>query len=345
MNVLVSKPLSRPIDGSQLEPPQPVPSGTASFVSVIIPVFNERENLAPLLDELAVVLDPNYPAYEIIIVDDGSTDGTSALLRQLTTERPYLRAVFFRRNFGQTAAFDAGFRAASGDVIVTMDGDLQNDPHDIPTMIRKLEEGCDLVAGWRWQRRDGMFLRKVPSRIANWIIRRATQAPIHDLGCSLRVYRREVTEELRLYGEMHRFISVLAFNMGARIAEVKVNHRPRRAGSSKYGLHRTLKVLLDLTTVLFLRRYQTKPIYIFGGLALFMFAVAAVLSGIVLWEKYEEGAWVHRNPLFVIAVMAGLVAVQLLGTGIIAELIIRTYYESQDKRAYSVAGRAGFDRP
>jgi hypothetical protein len=177
------------------------------------------------------------------------------------------------------------------------------------------------------------------------LIRKVTQAPIHDLGCSLRVYRREVTEELRLYGEMHRFISVLAFNIGARISEVKVNHRPRRAGASKYGLQRTLKVVLDLMTVLFLRRYQTKPIYVFGGLGLFMFAVAAALSVFVLWEKFEQGAWVHRNPLFVIAVMAALVAVQLFGTGIVAELIIRTYYESQDKRTYSVAGRAGFDRP
>src|SRR4029077_5364253 len=179
--------------------------------------------------------------------------------------------------------------------------------------------------------------------VANWLIRKATQAPIHDLGCSLRVYRREITEELRLYGEMHRFISVLAFNMGARISEVKVNHRARRAGSSKYGLRRTLKVVLDLITVLFLRRYQTKPIYVFGGLSLFMFVGAAALWMFVLWEKLSQGIWVHRNPLFVIAVMAALVAVQLMATGIIAELIIRTYYESQGKRTYSIASHAGFD--
>ena len=315
-------------------------------MSVVIPVYNEVENLVALLDELTDVLRTHYPTnYEIIVVEDGSSDGTPALLRRLVAERPRLRAVFFRRNFGQTAAFDAGFRAATGDVVVTMDGDLQNDPHDIPGMIQKLEEGCDLVAGWRYKRQDAIVLRKLPSRVANWLIRKVTQTPIHDLGCSLRVYRREVTEELRLYGEMHRFISVLAFNMGARIAEVKVNHRARRAGKSKYGLRRALKVVLDLMTVLFLRRYQTKPIYVFGGLALFMFGVAVVLSGVVLWEKFADGAWVHRNPLFVIAVMAGLVAVQLLGTGIIAELIIRTYYESQDKRTYSVAARAGFDRP
>lgn len=316
----------------------------AGFLSVVIPVFNEVDNLTALIDELVAVLDTHGRTYEVIVIDDGSSDGTADLLRRLVGERRYLRALFFRRNFGQTAAFDAGFRAASGDIIVTMDGDLQNDPNDIPTMIAKLEEGSDMVAGWRWKRQDAVFLRKVPSRMANWLIRRLTQAPIHDLGCSLRVYRREVTDELRLYGEMHRFISVLAFNIGARITEVKVNHRPRQAGVSKYGLRRTFKVILDLTTVLFLRRYQTKPIYVFGGLGMLMFAASAVLCALVLWEKFADGVWVHRNPLFVIAAMAALVAVQLIGTGIIAELIIRTYYESQDKRTYSIAGRAGFDR-
>jgi glycosyltransferase involved in cell wall biosynthesis len=328
-------------------PPEPVTDGPAvsvELVSVVIPVFNEIQNLTTLLDELVGVLATHRPNYEIIVVDDGSSDGTAGLLGRLVTERSYLRAVFFRRNFGQTAAFDAGFRAAAGSIVVTMDGDLQNDPHDIPVMIGKLEEGSDMVAGWRWRRQDGVFLRKLPSRMANWLIRTVTRAPIHDLGCSLRVYRREVTDELRLYGEMHRFISVLAFNMGARISEVKVNHRRRRAGTSKYGLRRSLKVILDLTTVLFLHRYQTKPIYVFGGLGLGMFGVSAVLCAVVLWEKIEDGVWVHRNPLFVIAVMAALVAVQLMGTGIIAELIIRTYYESQDKRTYAVASRLGFDR-
>jgi glycosyltransferase involved in cell wall biosynthesis len=339
-----SSPVLNSLDGPTIPSIAAGPLESTHRVSIIVPVYNELDNLVALLDELMGVLAEHHVNHEIVIVDDGSTDGTTALLRKLVHERSCLRAVFFRRNFGQTAAFDAGFRAATGDVVVTMDGDLQNDPHDIPVLIGKLDEGYDMVAGWRYVRQDAVFLRKVPSRMANWLIRKATQAPIHDLGCSLRVYRREITEELSLYGEMHRFISVLAFNLGARIAEVKVTHRPRRAGKSKYGLRRTLKVLLDLTTVLFLRRYQTKPIYIFGGMGLFMFGVATFLSAVVLWEKYAEGAWVHRNPLFVIAVMAGLVAVQLIGTGIIAELIIRTYYESQDKRTYSVAGRAGFDR-
>ncbi len=312
-------------------------------LSVVIPVYNEVENLVSLVDELAEVLASQKRAYEVVVIDDGSTDGTTALLHKLTLERRYLKAIFFRRNFGQTAAFDAGFRAAAGEIVVTLDGDLQNDPHDIPAMVDKLDEGFDLVAGWRRNRQDAMVLRKIPSRIANWFIRAATGTKIHDLGCSLRVYRREITEELRLYGEMHRFISVLADNMGARIAEVEVNHRPRRAGTSKYGLRRTIKVALDLLTVLFMRRYQTKPIYVFGGLGLGMMMLGVAMSAVVLWEKWRDGVWVHRNPLFILAAMAGLVGVQLLATGIVAELIIRTYYESQGKRAYSIATRSGFD--
>jgi glycosyltransferase involved in cell wall biosynthesis len=310
---------------------------------VVVPVFNEVENLVPLIDELEGVLASQKRTYEIVVVDDGSTDGTTPLLRKMATERRAIKAIFFRRNFGQTAAFDAGFRNASGEVVVTIDGDLQNDPHDIPAMVDKLDEGYDLVAGWRRNRKDGFVLRKFPSRIANWLIRKVTGTRIHDLGCSLRVYRREITEELHLYGEMHRFISVLADNMGARIAEMPVNHRPRRAGSSKYGLRRTVKVVLDLLTVVFLRRYQTKPIYIFGGLGFAMMALGFAVSGFVLWEKLRDGVWVHRNPLFILAVMAVLVGVQLLATGIIAELIIRTYYESQGKRAYSISASAGFD--
>jgi glycosyltransferase involved in cell wall biosynthesis len=311
-------------------------------LSVVVPVYNEVENLEPLLEELSAVLLAGPRTFEVIVVDDGSGDGTAELLRTLMGDRPWLRAVFLRRNFGQTAAFDAGFRAASGDLVATLDGDLQNDPRDIPAMIAKLDEGFDMVAGWRRKRSDGMILRRVPSRIANWMIRKVTGTRIHDLGCSLRLYRRDVTDELRLYGEMHRFISVLADSMGARIAEVEVNHRPRRAGASKYGLKRTVKVLLDLMTVVFMRRYQAKPIYVFGSLGLGMMFLSTAMAGVVLYEKIEDGVWVHRNPLFILAVVAALVGVQLLATGIVAELVIRTYYESQGKRAYSIKGRAGF---
>jgi glycosyltransferase involved in cell wall biosynthesis len=323
-----------------------VPSGrpTGSVgLSVVVPVYNEVENVVALLDELSDALSPLPRPFEVIVVDDGSRDGTTELLRKLAGERTWLRVIFFRRNFGQTAAFDAGFRATSGDVVATLDGDLQNDPRDIPAMIAKLDEGYDMVAGWRRKRSDGLALRKIPSKIANFVIRSATGTQIHDLGCSLRVYRREVTEELRLYGEMHRFISILADNMGARIAEMEVNHRPRRAGVSKYGLRRTVKVMLDLMTVIFLRRYQTKPIYVFGSLGLGMMFLSFAIAAFVLWEKFHDGIWVHRNPLFILSALAGLVGVQLLATGIVAELIIRTYFESQGKRAYSVAGRVGFD--
>jgi glycosyltransferase involved in cell wall biosynthesis len=312
-------------------------------LSVIVPLYNEIENVVALLDELGEALSGLGQPHEVIVVDDGSKDGTTDVLRKLAKERPYLRVIFFRRNFGQTAAFDAGFRAARGDILATMDGDLQNDPRDIPAMMAKLDEGYDMVAGWRRKRSDGMVLRKIPSRIANWMIRKATSTQIHDLGCSLRVYRREVTEELRLYGEMHRFISILADNMGARIAEMEVNHRARRAGKSKYGLRRSVKVVLDLMTVIFLRRYQSKPIYVFGTFGLGMIAIALIIDAFVLWERIHYGIWVHRNPLFILAALAGLVGVQFLATGIVAELIIRTYFEAQDKRAYSIASRAGFD--
>ena len=313
-------------------------------ISVVVPIFDEQDNVRPLLDELEEVLRPTGKTFEIIAVDDGSRDGTRKLLRQLAKERPELKLIFFRRNSGQTAAFDAGFRNASGAVVVTMDADLQNDAHDIPAMIDKLEEGYDLVSGWRRKRKDGFILRRLPSVIANALIRRVTRAPIHDLGCSLKVYRKEITDELRLYGEMHRFIAPLAESMGARIAEMEVNHRPRHAGTSKYGLSRTIKVLLDLLTVWFMRSFQTKPIYVFGGGGLALMGLGFAASVVVLWQKFADGVWVHRNPLFLIAIMFVVTGVQFLGIGLIAEIMVRTYFESQHKTAYSISETANFDR-
>jgi len=223
-----------------------------------------------------------------------------------------------------------------------MDADRQNDPADIPLLVGKLNEGFDLVTGWRKNRQDGLLLRKIPSRIANFFIRKLTGAEVHDLGCSLKIYRKELTDELRLYGEMHRFISVLADGMGARVGEVVVNHRPRVTGRSKYGIFRTFKVMLDMTTIWFMRRYQTKPIYVFGGLGALMVLAGFVLSAFVLYEKLVDGAWVHRNPLFLIAVTCSLMGVQSIGTGILAELIVRAHFESQKKTAYAIASRAGF---
>ncbi len=311
-------------------------------ISVVLPVYNERENLVPLIDEIAEVLGPTGKTFEIIAVDDGSKDDSPQILRRLSAERPYVKALLFRRNAGQSAAFDAGFQAASGALVVTMDADRQNDPRDIPAMIAKLDEGYDMVTGWRKNRRDGLLLRKVPSRIANALIRKVTGAKIHDLGCSLKVYRKELTDEMRLWGEMHRFISVLAEGLGGRVGEVVVNHRPRVAGKSKYGLMRTVKVMLDMTTIWFMRRYQTKPIYVFGGLGLLMLAIAAVISVFVGYEKLVDHVWVHRNPLFLIAVTSALMGVQSIGTGILAELIVRSHFESQRKSAYGIGARVGF---
>jgi glycosyltransferase involved in cell wall biosynthesis len=311
-------------------------------LSVVLPIYNERDNLLPLFDEIAEVLAGTGKTFEIIAVDDGSTDDGAAVIRRAAAERPYLRAIFFRRNAGQSAAFDAGFRAASGALVVTMDADRQNDPHDIPRLLAKLDEGYDLVTGWRKERKDGFFLRRVPSVIANSFIRRVTGTQIHDLGCSLKVYRKELTDELPLYGEMHRFISVLADGLGARVGEVVVNHRPRVAGRSKYGLLRTIKVMLDTTTIWFMRKYQMKPIYVFGGLGALMIGVSFLISAYVLYEKLHDQIWVHRNPLFLIAVTSALMGVQSLGTGILAELIIRTHVDSQRHGNHAIASRLGF---
>lgn len=319
-----------------------VANGLNMDISVVLPIYNEKDNLVPLFEELEGVLSSTGKQYEVIAVDDGSTDGSVEVLKSVAEERKNVKALFFRRNCGQAAAFDAGFRAATGNVVITMDADRQNDPADIPTMIAKLDDGFDMVTGWRKERKDGLATRKLPSRIANFIIRRITGTRIHDLGCSLKVYKKQVTNEMRLYGEMHRFISVLAEGLGARVGEVIVNHRPRVAGTTKYGLARTVKVVLDLTTVWFMRRYQTKPIYVFGGLGFFMVFAATSLSAYVLYEKFSEGVWVHRNPLFLIAITCFLMGMQSIGTGILAELLVRTYFESQAKTPYSIASRAGF---
>jgi glycosyltransferase involved in cell wall biosynthesis len=336
-------------DASPTQPGQPrtdAPSHDAlepsagPELSIVLPMFNEVDNVVPLLGEIEEAL--GTTRFEVICVDDGSRDGTRELLRKLVKDKPYLRVVLFRRNSGQSAAFDAGFRVATGRVVVTMDADRQNDPKDIPRLVAKLDEGFDLVTGWRRNRKDGMFLRKVPSRIANAFIRWVTGTRVHDLGCSLKVYKREITDEIRLYGEMHRFLVPLAEHQGAHVTELEVNHRARTAGVSKYGLSRTVKVLLDLLTVWFFRRYQTKPIYVFGGVGFAMLATSFALSAYVLYEKLALDIWVHRNPLFSIAAFAGLLGMQSLGMGLLAEIIVRTYFESQGRSPYPIAERLGF---
>ena len=314
-------------------------------LSIVLPIYNEVGNIRPLVEEIDEVLTKAKRSYEIVAVDDGSNDGTRQLLKELASERPEMRVVLFRRNAGQAAAFDAGLRHATAPFVVTMDADMQNDPRDIPAMLAKLDDGYDLISGWRKNRKDGLILRKIPSRVANFLIRKITGTPIRDLGCSLKVYRKEITDELRLYGEMHRFIAVLAGHAGARIGEMEVNHRERHAGVSKYGIARTFKVLLDLLTVWFMHSFQTKPIYVFGGIGSLMIASSGLLSGVVLYERLRWEIYVHRNPLFTIGVLLFTTGIQLLGVGLLAEIIVRTYFESRGRPAYVVAERIGFSKP
>jgi glycosyltransferase involved in cell wall biosynthesis len=313
-------------------------------LSVVLPVHNERDNVAPLMDEIHSALSKTGRSFEVVAVDDGSTDGSDAALRNLAATRRWLRVVVFRRNCGQSAALDAGFRAAAGRIIITMDADRQNDPADIPKMLEIMErQDCDLVAGRRANRKDGFMLRKLPSKVANFIIRKVTGTKLRDLGCSLKVFRRECVEDLAVYGEMHRFIGVLVEGTGARTVEVDVSHRPRTAGKSKYGLDRTFKVLLDLCTVWFMRGYQTKPIYLFGSAGVALGLLSVVLAGYVLYERLALGIYVHKQPLFILAVIMAVIGIQFLVLGLLAELQIRTYFESSRRPPYHVRERINFD--
>lgn len=282
----------------------------------------------------------------MLAVDDGSTDDSPALLRRLAVSRPWLRVLRLRRNFGQSAAFDAGFQAARGKLVVTLDADRQNDPADIPRLINMLEEqSLDFVSGCRADRQDGAILRRIPSRIANAIIRRVTKTSIRDLGCSLKVYRSHIVREIRLYGEMHRFLAVLIEDTGARVGQLDVNHRPRVAGVSKYGLSRTFKVLLDLLTVWFMRGFETKPLYAFGSISLAMFSGAVLLSIYVLYSKYHDDVFVHKNPIFILSMVMAIVAVQFMAMGLIAEILVRTYFESRGRPAYALEPQAREETP
>jgi glycosyltransferase involved in cell wall biosynthesis len=319
----------------------------ATDLSIVLPIHNEKENLSALIDQIAGALDQTSLAYEVIAVDDGSTDQTPRLLRTLAQTRPWLRVIVLRRNCGQSAALDAGFRACSGRLVATMDADGQNDPADLPRMIDAMErEDADFVTGRRARRQDGWLLRKLPSRLANAVIRAVTRTRQRDLGCSLKLYRRELVQDLNLYGEMHRFIGVLVEGLGARTVEIDVNHRPRTAGKSKYGLSRTYKVILDLVTVWFMRGYETKPIYIFGGLGLLLGFASVVLAGFVLYQKLTPPyVFVHKNPLFILAVIMSVIGVQFLVLGLLAEILVRTYFESRRRPSYQVRARINFDSP
>ena len=304
-------------------------------ISVVIPVFNERDNLKPLYWKLKKVLDSMGLHYEILFVDDGSLDGSTAVLQQLSQSDQKTRVVEFVRNFGQTAAIAAGFEHARGETIIPMDADLQNDPEDIPRIMDKLQEGYDVVSCWRSKRKDSWF-RVFLSRTANRLISWISGVPLHDYGCTLKAYRHSVVRHIHLYGEMHRFIPIYASWAGARITELEVRHHPRRHGQSKYGLSRTIKVALDLITIQFLGRFSTKPMYLFGGLGFLSFTAATLLSAITLYQRYFEGVRANRNPLLLLAIFGLIAGLQFVLFGLLAELITRTYHESQSKATYIV---------
>ncbi len=304
-------------------------------VSVVIPVYNEVENVPDLHRELTRALETMGRPYEIVVVDDGSRDGTLERLLEIEASDPRLRVLRLRRNFGQTAAFSAGFDHARGDVVVTSDGDLQNDPADIPMVVAKLEEGFDMVCGWRHRRQD-TFSRRLPSQVANRLISWATGVKLHDYGCSLKAMRAEVVKGIRLYGEMHRFIPAVASWMGVSLAEVKVNHRPRTRGSSKYGLGRTLRVLLDLFTVKFLLNYGTRPAHLFGFMGLSSGGAGALILLYMAWLKLVQDEAIGGRPLLFLGGLLFLTGVILVNFGLMAELLVRTYHESQGKPIYVV---------
>ncbi len=305
-------------------------------VSVIVLVYNEVDSVEPLHRELIGVLEGLGRSFEVLYIDDGSRDGSTERLGQFASRDPRVRVVSFRRNFGQTAAVQAGIDSSRGDILVFLDGDMQNDPHDIPHLLEKIDEGYDVVSGWRRDRHDAAT-RVLPSKVANFVIAKLTGVPLSDFGCTLKAYRRDVIEDVKLYGEMHRFIPVFAAVVGARITELPVNHRPRTYGRSKYSLARTSRVMLDLITVKLLGSYSTKPMYFFGFAGFGLWALAFVLAVLVIIQKLlPPYPYAHNNPLLLLSVVLVIIGVQFILMGLVAELVIRTYHESQGKPTYVV---------
>ncbi len=318
------------------------------MVSIIVPVYNERDNIRPLVTRIFEVMSAGIYRWELIVVDDGSNDGTCDALKDLCRERIAsddnsqlrqrfpMKVIFFRRNFGQTSAIAAGFDHCVGDIIVPIDGDMQNDPADIPRVVRKLQEGYDVVSGWRQNRKDTFITRKIPSWIANYVIGIITGVRLHDYGCSLKAYHRDIIANLKLYGEMHRFIPALASWAGARVTEMVVNHHPRTRGKTKYGLNRTFKVVLDLITIKFLGTFSTRPLHIFGGIGLLSFLSALIIGSIMVYLKIANHEDMSQSPLPILAAMLMMMSIQFLLMGLLAEMLCRTYHESQDKPTYII---------
>jgi glycosyltransferase involved in cell wall biosynthesis len=315
-------------------------------VSVFLPVFNEEPNLRPLHEKLNASLAQLGRSAEIIYVDDGSSDGSLQVLREIAAHDPRVRVIALRRNYGQTPAMAAGIHAARGHVLIPMDADLQNDPADIVRLLDKLDEGYDVVSGWRKNRQDPLVTRKIPSQMANWIISKIGGVPLHDYGCSLKAYRRESLADVQLYGEMHRFIPIYASWSGARVTEIPVEHHARTMGKSKYGLSRTIKVVFDLMTIKFMASYQTKPLYMFGFAGLITFAISFLCAVLALLMKFAS--WPHhadfvQTPLPVLTMVMLVLGVQFFFMGLLAEMLVRTYHESQSKPIYAVRERIGFE--
>jgi glycosyltransferase involved in cell wall biosynthesis len=313
------------------------------MLSVVIPAYNEEENVPILYEKLKKVLDSLGEDYEIIFVDDGSTDDTYQRLKQLAEKDSRLKVIRFKRNYGQTAAMSAGFQHAKGDVIITLDADLQNDPEDIPILLEKLKEGYHVVSGWRKDRKDPFLSRRLPSMIANWLISKITGVHLHDYGCTLKAYRAEVVKDLELFGDMHRFLPALTKREGAKIAEVVVKHHPRMFGKSKYGIGRTVRVLLDIMLVKFLNEYINKPLYMFGGVGFLLLALGLLSLFYLIFLKLFFEEPIGRRPLLILSVLFILAGIQLISTGLLAELLIRIYYRTKNAKPYVIQEKLNFE--
>ncbi len=313
------------------------------MLSVVIPAYNEEENVLILYEKLKRVLDGLGQDYEIIFVDDGSTDGTYQRLKQLAEKDSRLKIIRFKRNYGQTAAMSAGFEHAKGDVIITLDADLQNDPEDIPILLEKLKEGYHVVSGWRKDRKDPFLSRRLPSMVANWLISKITGVHLHDYGCTLKAYRAEVVKDLELFGDMHRFLPALTKRRGAKITEVVVRHHPRMFGRSKYGIGRTVRVLLDIMLVKFLNEYINKPLYMFGSVGFLLLGLGLFSLFYLIFLKLFLEESIGRRPLLILSVLLILAGIQLISTGLLAELLIRIYYRTKDAKPYIIQEKINFE--
>lgn len=306
-------------------------------ISLIIPAYNEQANILPIYKKIIQVLKKHrMRSYQIVFIDDGSQDKTFEQIMSIGKKDKKVKGIRLKRNYGQTAAISTGLYYATGDIIILMDADGQNDPEDIPALLKKIQQGYDVVSGWRYKRKDKFFTRIFPSRIANWLISFISGIKLKDYGCTLKAYKSEYIKNIRIYGEMHRFIPIYASMNGARLTEIKVNHHPRRSGKSKYGLVRIFKVILDLFVVKFLESFHTKPVYFFGGSGLVVIALGGILSVIVLYQKYAYNVWAHKNPLLILSIMLFIIGIQFILFGVLAEIEIRTFFEVKQDPIYRI---------